>query len=276
MEALVQWLDSSAFAGNVAISVVVILAAMLGRSAAMRWWAGSTFPTDEIGLRWRSRIRNLTILVILLALTVVWATELRTLALSAVAIAAAIVIATKELIMCFGGGALRAATESFGVGDRIEVKGIRGDVVHYGFLTTTVLEIGPNHQRTGRAVVIPNSILLAESVINESFTEEYVLHTFSVPVAREGWEVAEANLLEAANAVCAPFVETAQTHIDAISSNSGLPAFNSAPRVTLQVNDPEKLMLLVRVPSPAVEKGRVEQEILRDYLSRAVIEATQP
>jgi small-conductance mechanosensitive channel len=251
---------------NIAVSVALIVIALLGRAVAIRSLEASSWQNDEMGLRWRARIRNLTILIILFALMVVWATEIRTLALSAVAIAAAIVLATKELIMCFGGGILRTATESFTVGDRIEVRGHRGDVVHYGFMTTTILEIGPNHQRTGRAIIMPNSALLTDAVTNESFTEDYVLHTFAVPAPRDQWQTHENHLLNAARDVCEPYLDNAREHMDATSRRLGLPVMNTEPRVTLQLPDADKLTLMVRVPVPSVEKGRVEQEIVRLYL----------
>lgn len=273
MDQFLERLSTIPLTGNLILSVAVIALVLLGRAVSMRLLRASSWQSEELALRWRVRIRNVTILLVILSLGIVWATEIRTLALSAVAIAAAIVIATKELIMCFGGGVLRASTESFKVGDRIEVKGHRGDVVHYGFMTTTILEIGPNHQRTGRAVVLPNSILLSEVLVNESFTDQYVLHMFSVPLERKSnWVDDEAKLLEAANEVCEPFIAKAKDYIDQHSRSSGLPTFSTLPRVTIQLPEAGKLNLLVRVPAPTVEKGRVEQEILRRYLAHTVRE----
>src|SRR5690606_32112227 len=83
--------------------------------------------------------------------------ELRTVAISIVAIAVAFVVATKELILCITGSILKMASRSFVIGDRIQVKDFRGDVIDQNLLATTILEVGPGkltHQRTGRMAVI--------------------------------------------------------------------------------------------------------------------------
>lgn len=60
----------------------------------------------------------------------------------------------------------------FQVGDRIEVKGHRGDVVEINFLDTSILECSGsylgNDRRSGRIIRIPNSVILSQEVINYS------------------------------------------------------------------------------------------------------------
>ena len=138
--------------------------------------------------------------------------------------------------------------------------------------TTTLLEIGPgqsSHQYTGRAIVIPNSLLLNTPLINETFTHDYVLHVFCIPLtAGDDWQTAEQILLEAAQIECSPFLEQARMYMKSIESQHGLDSPTVAPRVTLQIPEPGKINLLLRVPSPSRRKGRLEQAILRRYLSQ--------
>jgi small-conductance mechanosensitive channel len=147
-------------------SLLIIAVALALRGAALQALRRSKLEIDD-QLRWRAQIRNITIVVVLLAVTIVWAQELRAVAISVAAIAAALVLATKEFIMCLTGSMLRASGGSFRVGDRIEVAGVRGDVLDIGPLTTAVLEVGPGHsihQRTGRKITLPNSVFLANAV----------------------------------------------------------------------------------------------------------------
>ena len=64
---------------------------------------------------------------------------------------------------------------SYLVGDRIQIKGIRGDVVEIGYLDTSILECSGdylgNDRRSGRVVRFPNSMVLREEVINYSGPE---------------------------------------------------------------------------------------------------------
>lgn len=61
------------------------------------------------------------------------------------------------------------------VGDRIQIKGMRGDVVEINYLDTTLMErsgdyLG-NDKRSGRVIRFPNSIILKEEIINYSGPE---------------------------------------------------------------------------------------------------------
>jgi small-conductance mechanosensitive channel len=253
---------------NLTASAALLAAVLALRWVVRRWMRDTSWPSDEVRLRAHLRVGQISVLALVLGLFVIWAPELRTLALSAVAVAAALVLATKELLMCATGALLRATTGAYDVGDRIELDGTRGDVIRYGLLTTTVLEIGPTHQRTGRAVVLPNSLLLSKPVVNETFTATYVLHSFAVPVARSSdWQAAEQRLQGVAQRVCAEWVTPARRQFEELSREHGLTPPSVEPKVSLQLADEETLRLLVRVPTPHRQKGRVEQEILREFLA---------
>lgn len=61
---------------------------------------------------------------------------------------------------------------SYLVGDRIQIKGMRGDVVEISYLDTSILEchgdyLG-NDRLTGRVIRFPNSLILREETINYS------------------------------------------------------------------------------------------------------------
>lgn len=61
---------------------------------------------------------------------------------------------------------------SYLVGDRIQIKGIRGDVVEISYLDTSILECSGdylgNDRMSGRIIRFPNSLILNEEVINYS------------------------------------------------------------------------------------------------------------
>ena len=61
---------------------------------------------------------------------------------------------------------------SYLVGDRIQIKGLRGDVVSISYLDTSILECSGdylgNDRSIGRVIRFPNSLVLREEVINYS------------------------------------------------------------------------------------------------------------
>lgn len=217
-----------------------------------------------------STSRDLVLVILIIGTATVWIDELKTFALSLVAVAAAIVIATKELIMGAAGTFLRTSSRSFEIGDRIEVTGVRGDVVDTNLFTTTILEIGPGHighQQTGRAVTIPNAVFLMQPVVNETFSDAFVLHTFEVPVARDDrWQEAENNLLLACTEAQAAYAADARTYFERRQVERGIESPSLDPKVLVRVDDPLQLTLIARLPVPARRKGRIEQTIVHRFL----------
>jgi len=266
-----ELLEHPTFLNGVLSLVAIVLFQMVRWVIERMLRRRSRIGVDELR-RWLVGIRNFTVFATLVSLVFIWGSELRTLALSVVAFAAALVIATKEIILCISGSIYRTMTGSFALGDRIEIGNVRGDVIDETLLSTKILEVGPgpsSHQYTGRAIAIPNSMLLTHPVTNESFTQDFVLHLVTVPVlSTHDWELAESELLAAASEVCEPFFEDASRHLTDQAAARGLPQPSVEPRVVMQLTDPDKINLILRFPSPARTKGRMEQQILRIYLSR--------
>lgn len=266
---MLDWIRENVPVAQVTASVVLIIAVVALRLFLVsRLRRGEDIAQD---LRRRSivQVRNASFVVLLLGLFIIWASQIQVLAISVIAIAAAIVIATKELIMCITGTLVKVTSRSFTIGDRIEVNNMRGDVIDQTLLSTTILEVGPGqltHQHTGRAVILPNSVFLTAAVINETYTDEYVLHVFSVPVKTTGdWKTARRLLLEASNRECAPFLKDARAHMEQLGKEQGLYTPSVEPRVTIQFSEPERVNLIIRIPVPARRKGRIEQAILSSF-----------
>lgn len=251
-------------------TLVLFVAVSLLRAATARFIT-RTVASHELRRRWLVNSRNGLLLLLLLGLVMIWADELRALALSIVAIAVAFVVATKELILCVIGSVLKTGAGAFSLGDRIQVKDFRGDVIDQHLLVTTILEVGPGkltHQRTGRKIVIPNALFVSEPVINESFTHEFVYHVFTVPFKREDdWQAASEAFLASAQRHCAGYLDQARRHMQRVNVKSGLETPSVEPRVTLQVPTAGEVHLIVRLPTRAGERGYIEQSILHEVLS---------
>jgi small-conductance mechanosensitive channel len=197
----------------------------------------------------------------------IWAAELQALAVSFVVLAMAVVWATKETFACMQGAVYRLSSNAFQVGDRINVGGIRGDVIDPGLLSTTVLEVGKGHQRTGRTISIPNSLFMTEPVLNESLTGEFMLHLLTIPVDRDADLAAiEERALRAANDACADFIDDVRRPIALRYRRHGLNPPLVDPRITYQFVDTNTVNLILRIPVPTRLERTVEQRVLRAVL----------
>lgn len=257
----------------VLLTVVLALRVVLVRTVLTR----QTLPV-ETRRRWAVNIRNVLALVFVIGLIFIWARQLGTFAVSLVAIAVALVLATKELILCISGTVLRIGVNAYSLGDRIQIAGIRGNVVDQSLLATTILETGPVHiasQYTGRAVVFPNSLLLSSPLINETYMKDYIVHVMTIPLtSSDDWQAAERILLDAAKAECGPFIDEARLHMKEVEGKNWLDAPSVEPRVSLHIPEPGKISLMLRIPTPAHRTSRVEQAILRRFLSGFKLAAT--
>ncbi len=249
------------------ILIVIVLRALIAR------YIRRNVSATELRRRWLAQTRNGLLLLLLLGILFIWGEQLRSLALSIVAIAVAFVVATKELILCVTGSILKTGAGSFNIGDRIQVKDFRGDVIDQNLLATTILEVGPGkitHQRTGRMTVIPNALFVSEPVINESYTHDYILHVFTIPFKREdNWRGAQEAFLESAKRHCQPYLEDVRKHMKRISDERGLDVPTVEPRVTIQVPAAGEIHLIIRIPVKSSQRSFIEQTILSDVLSNS-------
>jgi small-conductance mechanosensitive channel len=247
------------------LTVVVVLRFILLRTLVER----ESVPLD-VRRRLVVQIRNVLGLVFVVGLFFIMANELRAFAVSLVAIAVAVVLATKELILCLSGTALRIGANAYTIGDRIEINGVRGNVIDQTFLATTILEIGPGHvtsQYSGRAIVFPNSLLLAHPLINETYMKDYIVHIMTIPLAvTDDWPAAEKILLSVANEECRPFLDDAARHMKELEGKNWMDVPSVKPRVSIQIPEPGRINLLLRIPTPAHRTSRLEQVILRRFL----------
>jgi small-conductance mechanosensitive channel len=251
-------------------SLLLLAVVLAFRFALVRSISKNPHLTLEAKRRWVVAIRNTAALGFLTGLAFLWLNELQTFAVSLVAIAAALVLATKELILCWSGAALRVGGKVYSVGDRIQIGGYRGVVLDHDAFATKLLEIGPgvtSHLYTGRIVVFPNSLLFTNGLVKENPPQDHGLYVLNVPLRNEDdWQAAERALLDAAKAECAPFLDEVNRQMKLLEQRNLLEAPSPEPRVTIQLNEPGRVHLVLRFPAPDRGRSRVEQAIIRRYL----------
>ena len=253
---------------TIVLLVFVGLLRIYLREKIFRW----KFANPQLRIKWFMQVRILCFGIGILGLLFIWGPELKEFALSVTALAAAMVLATKELILCFMGGILKASNHMFTVGDRIVVDEFHGDVIDHSFLTTRLREIGPGqslHQYTGREVVIPNSLLLSNAVINESELGPFTLHTFSIPLEDlKDLDRYEKILLDSANEITHTFKKEASNSLTRISFQEGVDTPSVEPRISIKLTGANRADLFMRVAVPTKRKGKIEQDITRVFISK--------
>ncbi len=268
-----SWFSDSLALQNLIATVAIAFLALISREIVARYIRRADKNwTSQQRLRWIGLTRNVAFGFILLLVVWVWGEQIQGFAVSVFAIALAAVVSVKELFMCVNGSLIRVRGHLYEIGDRITIKDARGDVIDTTLLSTTVLEVGKgaaNHQYTGRRITFPNSLLLTEQVVNESFLENYYMNNITVPLAlSQNWKNAKQILLQIAQEECAPYIEQARRRMQQIERNRSIELPSVEPRVTLQIPDKKTIHLHLRIPSPAHLKGRLEQVVLTRFLEQ--------
>ncbi|TDI73343.1 MAG: mechanosensitive ion channel family protein [Bacteroidetes bacterium] len=136
-------------------------------------------------------------------------------------IGAGMAIALSQVLMSVAGWMRITMLTSYSQGDRIEINGVRGDVVDIRMLRTTLLEIGgwvDGDQSTGRIVHIPNSWVYLHAVYNYTRTFNFIWNELSYTLTfKSNWEAARDIITEFANESAAIVEKQARSQIKQLS-----------------------------------------------------------
>ena len=117
-------------------------------------------------------------------------------------------------------------------------------------------------------MVFPNSWIFTYALINETYTKKFRLHIITVPLSTDdNWKIAEQLLLKAGQEEAAPYIEDARTYLKKLEGKLWLDAPSVEPLVTIQLPEPGRIQLLLRVPCPTQYPSRLEQAIMKKFLA---------
>lgn len=131
-------------------------------------------------------------------------------------VGAGIAVALQDVVKDFMGWIIILQRHLYTVGDRAAIGHFTGDVIDIGPLRTTMLEISVNgafnaHERTGKILYLPNSLVLRESVLNYNTTSDFMSVELQVTITYgSNWRKAEQILTEILTKQTSAFAEQAR------------------------------------------------------------------
>jgi len=115
---------------------------------------------------------------------------------------AGLTLALHQPILSIAGWLLILIRKPYETGDRVEVGGIKGDVVDIRLFYTSLLEIGnwvDADQSTGRIIHCPNNKVFTEAIFNYTRGFEYIWNEIKIVVTYESdWKKAKNIMLDVA------------------------------------------------------------------------------
>jgi small-conductance mechanosensitive channel len=180
---VVQWwnepLITQLIIAGAGLVVIRLLAALLVH------WASRFVKDAQARYRIRKVSALISYLVIIFFLAVVFKDRLGGLAIALGVAGVGIAFALQEVITSVAGWAAINFANFYKTGDRIQLGGIKGDVIDIGILRTTLMELGEwvkSDLYTGRIVRIANSFVFKEPVFNYSGDFPFLWDEIIVPV----------------------------------------------------------------------------------------------
>ena len=138
----------------------------------------SQLPVSDKKKYFRNRKIKISLTIICwLVVILIWKEQIKSLITLISFVSAAVTIALREIIFNFFAGLYINAKKVFEIEDRIEIKGIKGDVITMHSLGFEMLEIADGNeyeQSTGKIVHIPNSAVFSEPTKNFTKAFKYI------------------------------------------------------------------------------------------------------
>lgn len=182
-ETLKAWLFDP-LVGKIVTAIValgiIFFVIRLARSSVTKY-----VQTSDTRYRLRKFITVVGYIVVLLILSIVFSDRLGGLTVALGVAGAGVAFALQEVIASFAGWFAISFAGFYNPGDRVEVGGIRGDVIDVSFLRTTLMEVGEwvdGDLYTGRLVRVANSFVFKAPVYNYSGDFPFLWDEIKVPV----------------------------------------------------------------------------------------------
>lgn len=220
MEAFgIDWVGINAENGRKLLLSVIFVIVLMIASRLLRALVGlilgrADYSSIQTKFWTRQGISLLTAIVVIVGVVSIWFNDPTRLATAFGLISAGLAFALQQVVTSIAGYFVILRGNTFTIGDRISMGGVRGDVMRLGFIQTTIMEMGQppsvqggdsatwvrSRQFTGRIVTVSNSKIFSDPVFNYSRDFPLIWEEMAIPITYEAdRDRAEAILLEAAH-----------------------------------------------------------------------------
>jgi small-conductance mechanosensitive channel len=266
--------DNSSVVGRL-VTTAVLVAAAVPVAAVLGTLVGRSADDPYTRYYLRKSARYAVLFVLLIALAVVWQPFAGRIGVVLGLAAAGVAFAMQEVIGALAGWVSILSSRQFRVGDRIQMGGVRGDVLDITPLRTKLLEIGSSgdgeswvraRQYTGRLVSVSNKAVFSEPVYNSSAAFDYLWEELTLPVPYDDdWQLGERILREEAERASSS--ADARTAIAEMRRRYLVGRADVEPRVFVRATD-NWVELAARFVVPVRDARRIKDEMTRRVLVR--------
>ncbi len=177
----------------------------------------------------------------IMLITIVFSDKLGGLTVAFGVAGAGIAFALQEVIASFAGWLAIMFGGFYKTGDRVQLGGMKGDVMDIGVLRTTLMETGQwvdGDLYNGRIVLVANSFVFKEPVFNYSGDFPFLWDEVKIPIQYgSNYEKVNEILLKAGNEVAGNLSEESHQKWTALQRKYMLEDAQTTPMISLVTND---------------------------------------
>ena len=185
---------------------------------------------------------------------------------------AGIALALQEVLLCIAAWLYIILRRPFEIGERVELGGIKGDVIDIRLFQTALLEVGnwvEGEQSTGRMVNVPNSMVFKKESYNYSKGFEFIWNEIRVLVTFESdWKRGEEIMLTHARSYTEGMEKLVSRKIDRMARHYLIYYEKLTPIVYVDIKDSGvqlTLRHLVEARSRRIAHDALCRKILEDF-----------
>ncbi|MGN6625136.1 MAG: mechanosensitive ion channel family protein [Tepidisphaeraceae bacterium] len=241
--------------GQKLLLTAILLAIVVALNYGIRWLLSVIISGDRLkrGRFWtRQGVSLFMALVVVLGIMSIWFDDPTRLTTAVGLVTAGLAFALQKVVTSLAGYFVILRGNTFTVGDRISMGGVRGDVVALGFTQTTIMEMGQppavqsaepamwvkSRQFTGRIVTVSNSTVFDTPVFNYTREFPFIYEEMTIWIAyRDDHAKAEQVLLDAARKHQVNINELSAEASHRLSNKYGVMKADFEPRVYYRLTD---------------------------------------
>lgn len=267
-------------ATRLALSVIwLIVITALGRGLR---WVAFHLAHKRVSFWLRQAVSIIGAVLLIAGLLSIWFNDPKQIATALGLVTAGVAFALQRVITAIAGYFVILRGNTFNVGDRIVMGGVRGDVIALNFMQTTILEMGQtddeqsdkpsmwvhSRQYTGRLVTVTNAKVFDEPIYNYSRELPYFWEEMHLPVPYDSDHArAEAILLAAARRHTQKVQELSEDERRRLEERYELAELEAQPKVYYRLTD-NWIALTVRIFTTThgtrARKDAMSREILAE------------
>lgn len=183
-ELIKQWLEANPSLA-VFTKYIVLVLLVIGIIQFLRRFIRKNLPNSKVKYRSQKGIEVIGYLILIILTLSYFTGNIKDFTLAVGLLSAGVAITLQELILSIAGSLYIFFVKVYKPGDRIEINGIKGDVIDIDSIYTTMMEIGEwvsSDNYSGRIIKLSNAFVFKGPIYNYSMDFPFIWDEFNLPI----------------------------------------------------------------------------------------------